>query len=187
MALHRCNQQNGFTLLELLTTLAVAGIGLSLAVPGLQNIVAGNQRATAINELVSTMHLARSAAITRNEQVTVCPSSTGLACDASQWEDGWIYFADADQNRQVSGDDVIIGSAPGISNLDIESADFERFFVYRPNGHLMVDTQTEASGEMFFCDPRGPEFTVRLIINIGGKPILDDHDLDPQTTPCEAA
>lgn len=169
-----------------MTTLAIAGIGLSLAAPGLHNIVAGSQRATAINELVTTMHSARSAAITRNEQVTVCPSSTGLTCDASQWEDGWMYFTDPDQSRQVSGDEVILGIGPGIANLEIRSNDFERFFVYRPNGHLMVESQAQTSGEMFFCDPRGPEFTVRLIINIGGKPILDNHDLDPQTTPCEA-
>jgi type IV fimbrial biogenesis protein FimT len=186
-ALHRRDRQSGFTLFELLTTLAITGIGLSLAVPGLQNIVAGSQRATAINELVSTIHLARSAAITRNEQVTVCPSSTGLSCDDSHWEDGWVYFTDPDQSRQVSGDEVILGTAPGIAPLEIKSADFERFFVYRPNGHLMVDTQTETSGEMFFCDPRGAEFTVKLVIQISGKPRLQDRDLDPSASPCEAS
>lgn len=170
-----------------MTTLAIAAIGLSLAVPGLRNIVADSQQTTAINALVSTIHLARSAAITRNEQVTVCPSSTGLTCDDSQWEDGWIYFTDPDQNRQVSDNEVILGTAPGIANLEIKSADFEQFFVYRPNGHLMVETRTQTSGEMFFCDPRGAEFTIKLVIHVSGKPRLDDSDLDPSATPCQAA
>ncbi len=185
--MRRHDRQSGFTLFELLTTLAITGIGLSLAVPGLQNIVAGSQRAAAINELVSTIHLARSAAITRNEQVTVCPSSTGLSCDDSHWEDGWVYFTDPDQSRQVSGDEVILGAVPGIAPLEIKSTDFERFFVYRPNGHLMVNTRTETSGEMFFCDPRGNEFTVKLVIQISGKPRLEDRDVDPSTSLCEAS
>jgi len=169
-----------------LTTLAIAGIGLSLAVPGLQNVVAGSQRATAINELVSTMHAARSAAITRNEQVAVCPSSTGLTCDDSHWEDGWIYFTDPDRSRQVSDGEIILGAAPGIANLEILSTDFEQFFVYRPNGHLMVDSQAEASGEMFFCDPRGADFSVKLVINVTGKPYLDERALEPSASLCEA-
>ena len=185
--MHRFDRQRGFTLIELLTTLAIAGIGLTVAVPGLQNIVAGSQRSAAINELVSTMHLARSAAITRNEQVTVCPSSTGLSCDDSQWEDGWIYFTDPDQSRQVSDGEVILGVAAGIANFEIKSTDFERFFVYRPNGHLMVDTQAETSGEMYFCDPRGAEFTARLVIHVSGKPHLDDTALDRSASLCEPA
>ena len=169
-----------------MTTLAIAGIGLSLAAPSLRNIVADSQRATAVNELVTTIHAARSAAITRNEQVTVCPSSTGLSCDDSQWEDGWMYFTDPDQSRQVGRDEVILGTGPGIANLEIKSNDFERFFVYRPNGRLMVESQTEASGEMFFCDSRGAEFNVRLVINVSGKPHLHDDEAEPLTSLCEA-
>lgn len=184
--MHRCARQTGFTLFELMATLAIAGIGLSLAVPSLRNIVADNQQTTAINELVATLHLARSAAITRNEPVALCPSSSGSSCDDGDWEDGWVYFTDTDRNRQVSAEEVILGTSPGIANLEIKSAEFDSILIYRPSGHLLVDSQAELRGEFIFCDPRGAEFTSRLVIHVTGKPRLDNRDLDPSASPCEA-
>ena len=49
-------RQRGFTLPEVLATLGVLGVSLSLAVPGLDSITRSNLRATGINELVATLH-----------------------------------------------------------------------------------------------------------------------------------
>ena len=59
------------------------------------SVVSNNRRATSINQLVSTMHAARSEAITRNVQVTLCPSGNGTTCtDGGNWGGGWIYAPD---------------------------------------------------------------------------------------------
>ncbi len=77
-----CSRQRGFTLGELMVTLAVAGIAVSIAVPGFNNMMNNNRRIEAVNEFLSTMHVARSEAITRNVRVTVCPSASGDDCEA---------------------------------------------------------------------------------------------------------
>ena len=72
--------QRGFSLGEILATLGVAAVSLSLVVPSLDSVTRSNRRASAINELVATLHVARSEAITRNASVVVCPSQDGQTC-----------------------------------------------------------------------------------------------------------
>lgn len=182
----RCRPQQGFTLAELMTTLAIASIGLSLAVPGLQNILADNRRATAVNELVASLHLARSAAITRNEPVAMCPSKSRVACDDGDWQDGWLQFTDADRDYKIDKTDIVLETSNGIANLQIESADFKRGLLYGPGGHLLVETLREPRGEFFFCDPRGEEFTSRLVIHVSGKPGVDRRAPAASAALCES-
>lgn len=86
-------RNQGFTLLELLVTLAVLAIILSWGVPGFMDVVR-NGRATAnANDFVTAMSFARSEAVKRGGRVTVCGSDDGASCNGN-WEDGWIVIAD---------------------------------------------------------------------------------------------
>lgn len=164
--------QHGFTLAELMATLAVAAVTASLAVPTMKTIAANGRQLAGGNELVATMHAARSTAITRNVQVTICPSSDAKQCDDAPWQDGWIYFVDHNQDRRVDADDTILGSVRAIANTTIRSPDFEKFLAFRPNGHIMGQTTADNSGEILLCDDRGPAFSRSLILHVGGKPQL---------------
>lgn len=179
--------QQGFSLAEMMATLAIAAVTASMAVPAMRNLAANGQRTAATNELVTTIHAARSVAITRNVQVTICPSSDAEHCNDTQWHEGWIYFVDYDHNRQVDTNDEILGAVNGIAEITIRSQDFEQFLVFRPNGQIMVATTAENSGEMLLCDDRGPEFSHSLILHVGGKPQLTvDEDPDAYTA-CSSA
>ena len=178
----RDSAQRGFTLAERLTTLAIAAGTATMAVPMMKNLVAEGQRAEGTNELVSTIHAARSTAITRNEQVTICPSKDARQCTDSQWQDGWIFFLDTDHDRHVDANDEILGVVNGITNVTILSQDFNHFLVFRPNGQIMVNTSAENSGEILLCDHRGSEFSRRLILHVGGNPqLLADEDPNAYT------
>ena len=72
-----------FTLIELMITIAVGGILVSLAVPSFQNIIRENRLATQANELIGSLNLARSEAIRRGINVTVTPNAGG-------WNSGWV-------------------------------------------------------------------------------------------------
>ncbi len=81
----------GFTLFELIVTIAVAAIIVSFGVPGFTSIVQNNRAVTHTNDLVTALNLARSEATRRGAEVQVCPSDDAATCSATtDWSDGWI-------------------------------------------------------------------------------------------------
>lgn len=176
--------QNGFTLGELLMSIMVIGISVSVAIPGFQTAMNNSRRTTVVNELVTTMHMARSEAITRNVQVTVCPSSDGLNCAAVAWEDGWIYFADDDGDRTVDAGEVLLGALPGNNRLTINSVEYPAFIAFRPNGRALPANPPTNTGDVVVCDPRGAEFARVLIVGASGQPRLSEHMADGSDPVC---
>lgn len=86
--------QRGFTLIEMMVTIAVMAILLMIAVPSFNEAMLGSKLGSYANNLVSGAHLARSEAIKRNGAVSLCVSnSDGTACGSGGWEQGWIVRA----------------------------------------------------------------------------------------------
>lgn len=75
----------GFTLVELVITIAIAAIFASLAAPGFRQLIASQRIRTASFDLVSAMGYARSEAVKRNTSVTL---RAGSAADGA-WNTGW--------------------------------------------------------------------------------------------------
>jgi type IV fimbrial biogenesis protein FimT len=96
----KCNN-DGFTLAELVVTLAVATIFFTLAVPSYYSVLQNNKAATVANYFSANIIFARSEAIKRGVTVTICPTANAAftACGtAANWINGWIIFVDSDAN-----------------------------------------------------------------------------------------
>jgi len=95
----------GFTLLELMVTVAVGGVLLTLGVPSFVDVVRNNRAATNVNELTTAFSIARSESIRRGWNVSVCRSSNGATCSGA-WSDGWIVFRDVTRSRRAKLDSL---------------------------------------------------------------------------------
>ena len=178
-------RQHGFTLGETLTTLAVLGISLSLAIPGLESLARDNAQATAVNQLVATMHMARSEAITRNTPVTVCPSKNLQSCTAGTWESGWIRFVDNNHNQVLDAEELILGVSPPVPGFIIRSETFARAFSYEPSGRVIAANSQQRSGEFTFCAMGAGESAQVVIVNPVGEPALSANRANGSTPGCE--
>jgi len=105
--------QHGFSLIEALTGLTVAGVLGSLSI-GLSNMVGSHAVTAELNGLMTDFAFARSKSVNLKKTVTICSSSDGNNCDrASPWDQGWIVFTDEDRDRlRDSGDQLLRVQAP---------------------------------------------------------------------------
>lgn len=92
----------GFTLVELMTAIAVLSILLSVALPSFENMLLSGRLRSYANELVASVYLARSEAIKTNSVVRLCASSNGTSCDGS-WGQGWVVLRSNDAVVQAHG------------------------------------------------------------------------------------
>jgi type IV fimbrial biogenesis protein FimT len=88
-------KQRGFTLLELLMTLVIASLVMTLAVPSMRDLLQNNRITGQVNEMVTAFNLARMESIRRGAPVSVCASADQAGCsNATDWATGWIVFTD---------------------------------------------------------------------------------------------
>ena len=163
-------RQKGFTLIELMTTLGVATILLTIAVPNMQEFRRNSRQTGGVNELLSGMRVARNTAITTNTRVTVCASSNGSACEAVTWENGWIAFVDLDADRILDVNESIIRTGEGADGLSIASTQFASNFVFRPNGRVMGASVSQNNGQFTVCDDRGADHAKAIMVDLSGRP-----------------
>jgi len=104
--IHMKKNNHGFTLIELMVTLAVFGLLAAFAAPNVSSFMRNNRLGTQTNEFISALHITRSEAVKRGEVITLCISDGNASpnCDSAStsWQDGWIIFTDLDGNATFS-------------------------------------------------------------------------------------
>ncbi len=157
----------GHSLVELGIVLAIAGLTLSLAAPGLRDLVLSARMAAAVNELVHDLHLARNRAIHLGQAVTLCQSPDGAQCGTSrQWEGGWIVFTDPDEDRLLGPGETLLARRPARPGLDLRFSAFgsPRNVTYYPTGWTW-----NRNGTFTLCDARGPGAARAVILHRSGR------------------
>lgn len=92
-------RQSGFTLLELLVSLVVLLVIVSVGVPGLQQTLQSNQISARTNLLVTSMYEARSRAVLENRKYTLCMADMTEAATTEarfNWTEGWYLVSEDD-------------------------------------------------------------------------------------------
>jgi len=127
---------SGFTIIELMIALAVAAVLLALAAPSFVDTIRSNRLATQTSYFVTAINLARSEAIKRNTPVVMCKGAAGQCDSAVDWEDGWIVFADPDEDETVDAGETVrvFDALSGGSTLRTTAGAIDDLIIYLPNG-----------------------------------------------------
>lgn len=83
----------GFTLFELVITLAVAAVIVGMAAPSFTSMIQAGRAQSLADDFATTLNYARTEALKLSTRVSVCASDNGTSCSGS-WSDGWIIFQD---------------------------------------------------------------------------------------------
>jgi|GEM_PF-108879 type IV fimbrial biogenesis protein FimT len=158
------DQCRGFTLIEMMATMAIAMVLMTMAVPNFVPIINDNRLAVQANDLVAALALARSQAYSRRCNVVVCKSSDQENCSTNQvveWEDGWIVFVDQNNNRTKQDNEIILRRSSGLhgENTLRPDAVFSNYIAFVADGRSIGNGSTEppTQGRFTLCDSRGAE------------------------------
>ncbi|WP_198683206.1 GspH/FimT family pseudopilin [Peristeroidobacter agariperforans] len=151
--INRANRPvSGFTMIELLVTVAVASITLALAVPSFTQMTVNSRLTTQSNEVVAALNLARSEAIKRNVRVSFCRVESEQAEDCElatgPWTH-WIVTTGAGGNVIRRG--VVNTFSGGIS---VRSTLTEDLVTFRPEGLAYSGNALVADRRITICAPR---------------------------------
>ncbi len=130
----------GYTAVELLFTVAIAGLVTALAVPSFRDFIQNNRAAEEANALTGALALARNEAITRGVPVSVCSSTDNATCaDDPDWSTGWIVFTDVNGTLGTVDNgalpDTVLRALPALRTGSTLEADAS-FISYAANGFL---------------------------------------------------
>ncbi|NIV18350.1 MAG: prepilin-type N-terminal cleavage/methylation domain-containing protein [Woeseiaceae bacterium] len=176
--------ERGFTLIEMMVAIGLTALLVGMAVPAMSSFVMNARQTGAINDFVSSIHLARNTAITTNARVTVCASASGNGCEAAAWDRGWVVFTDQNNNLLVDANDTIISTGAATEKLSILSGEFAQGLQYRANGRVLSATANGNSGQFTVCDDRGADYAKVVIVDLSGRPRLSKKLADGTPPAC---
>jgi len=180
----------GFTLIELMVTLTVLGILVSLGMPAMADILRNNRRSELVNELLASLMLARADAARSGQPVVVCGVSDANAngaidvaersCTGLDWRTGWMAapWNDADADGALDNGELLAPSRVFLNDDEGYTVTASGFAGSPATGAaaLMPFNREGTSGRLTVCDPRGAARSRAVDFSSSGRPSIAVND-----------
>lgn len=140
----------GFTVIELLVTLAVVAVLIAIASPTLRTTIQNNRIVTLTNDLMSDVNYARTEAIKRTKDTQtagLCMSASGTACDGATWQGGRIVFV------TDAGVLTVLRAREAMANNTLTTVTVPNPLIFNRRG---FPVGVAAGASFRLCDDRGP-------------------------------
>lgn len=153
-------RQSGFTIYELMVTMLIVGVVLSIGIPNMAEFTQNSRLSSASNDLHSSFQLARSEAARAKSNITICASVNSLdpaaACGGT-FNDGWIIFEDTDGDIVRDAGENILRSHPTVPpGVTITANGNANYFSFAPTGLGRGNVGgNPALSTAMICDGRG--------------------------------
>ena len=93
----------GFTLIELMVTLAIGVLLMMVAIPSLTTYKRNAELTSAANTLLAAINAARGEAMKRGRNAFVVPTNNG-----TNWNQGWVVFVDMNNSQTYTSTDTLV-------------------------------------------------------------------------------
>jgi type IV fimbrial biogenesis protein FimT len=166
-----CKYNKGFTLVELMVTLAILAIIMGIAAPNLSTMIQNGRLSSATSDFNTALQLAKAESISRITAITICKDDgTSAACaGGGDWSQGWIIFVDVDGDTVVDGGDTILNVHESIGGADFSftgsTNEVDSTITFSPSG----TTSITSIAALIACDRRGFTSSKGLIVTITGR------------------
>jgi type IV fimbrial biogenesis protein FimT len=154
-------RNQGVTLVELLFTVAILAIALSIAAPSFSELLSNHKASTATQDLRSALDFARESAVHSGQPMSIAPLE-------GNWISGWEVFVDPD-NRGVRASaypPLIIHGPLGIRQIQTDSTS-RRYIHFTARGNSIQPNGAFHSGTLTLCGDGDSSF--RIVINKAGR------------------
>lgn len=163
--------QRGFSLVELVTVVAVLGVTSALAMPLAGDLVDAQRLRAGITDFVLALRVARGEAAKRNLRVVVCKSE-GSGCSRSgDWDQGWVVFQDTNNNALLeAGEPVILRAPPLAAGLHlVGNSPVDDYISFTPTGRTRSTTNALQMGTIRLCKQGSSLPRREIVVNNSGR------------------
>ncbi len=169
----------GYSLYELIITIGLVALVMSLGVPSFGKILANHRLKVEVDALFHAVHLARKESVMRRRAVTLCPSLDGQNCEPQfDWSDGWIMFVNLDRDVPATrdSDEPLLQRFSGILHNEVTAN--RRSFSFR------TTALRATNGTFIFCDKARRGATRALVVSYTGRPRVSRIDRSGKPYKC---
>jgi type IV fimbrial biogenesis protein FimT len=176
---HSVPPKQGFSIVELMVIVSIAGVLLAIGVPSFMTMIQNHKLTVATNALFSAVNLARSEAIHRGARVDLVPAG-----DGSNWQNGWLVFVDKDNDQRPDTDETVIFSYPEVDADMRIAATFTdskvKYLAFTGSGRTRTNASSQTSQSGNWRLDIGKQ-SRKVVINFLGRPRVCDPVKEPTT------